>query len=196
MIEVILEFATKSSATLSALSALGASVAALVAIFLSIYSLSVQRQHNRLSVRPIANFVYGDFEDEISIRLMNAGVGPMRIDAFTVKCSNTGNITNSLIEQMSDKQVVATWNAFSGNPCGKTIRAGGELALLKLTGDPEDAEFSAQRDTTRRALMAIELKVTFSDVYGKTIGTEATVLSWFGRHFFVYDFATGTLTRP
>jgi hypothetical protein len=190
------EFVSSNPDTLAAVAGIGASVSALVAVILSVYSLAIQRQHNRLSVRPIANFGYVDFENEISIWLRNSGVGPMKIDALSTRCSDTDVVTTTLIEQMSQKSVKGSWTTFSGNLKGRTLRAGGVLHLIKLKGDHAEQDFCAQRDAARKALLSIELKITYSDIYGRTVGTEKRELSWFGRHFHDYDFGSRTLSRP
>lgn len=193
--ETVWKLASDNHEVLAALSGLGASIAALFAIVISVYSLAVQRRRNRLSVRPIAHFGYVDYENELSIWLRNSGVGPMKIDAITVRCVDSGLVKTTLYEQVSDKAVTGSWTFYSGNLKGRIVRAGGVLHLLKLKGDLGDSEFVAKREATRRALLALELKVSYSDIYGRTIGTEVRELGWFGRHYFQYDFATRTLIR-
>ncbi|WP_244430416.1 hypothetical protein [Roseivivax halodurans] len=194
MFEKILQFASEHPNTLAAISGLGSALAALAAVLLSAYALLLQRRHNQLSVRPIAHFGYVDYENEIAVWLRNSGVGPMKIDAITVFCGDSKRCTTTLIEHMECNNVEGNWSFFSGNLKGKTLAAGSVLHLLKLEGDPEDEDYIMSREATRRVLLNIELKVTYSDIYNRIIGTEARRLAFFGRHYFDYNFETQTLS--
>jgi len=59
-------------------------VVALFALLLSCIAYFGQRKHNRLSVRPLAYIMFGDWEDEIFVKVVNNGTGPMIIESITV----------------------------------------------------------------------------------------------------------------
>ncbi|MCA0906278.1 hypothetical protein LCM27_07705 [Ruegeria marisrubri] len=196
MLELLWKLAADNPDTLAALAGFGASLTALIAIALTIYSLAIQRRHNRLSVRPIASIGYVDLQSEISVWVKNFGIGPMKIEEITARCEESGDIKPTIIEHMLAKGIGGHWTHFSGNLEGRTMPTGGTWHLLKLKGDALDPDFCAKRDSVRRALLSLELRITYSDVYGKVIGTEVRNLAWFGRHYYDYDFNEQKLITP
>lgn len=73
---------------MSFLSEYGSEVIALCALFLTIWQLSVQRSHNKVSVKPHL-FVFRDKdrfnnEGKITVYLINNGLGPAYINDFKV----------------------------------------------------------------------------------------------------------------
>jgi len=111
----------------------------------------------------------------------------MKIDAVTAHCTDTGTVQPTLIAQMTEKGMNPKWAFFSGDLNGRSLRAEGEIYLLSLKGDPDAPAFRKQRDAVRKGLSSLDLKMTYSDVYGKVVGTEGRDLSWFGRHFIDND---------
>lgn len=64
----------------NAVAAIGSAVLAAVAVVLSLISLYLshaalrhQREHNRLTVRPLAYVVVGDYENQLFVKLRNNG---------------------------------------------------------------------------------------------------------------------------
>lgn len=192
--EKIFKLASDNPDQTIAISTLFASLVAAISILVACYSLWVQRRHNVLSVRPILHIDIGDYENMISVGLKNAGVGPLRVDAFTVHCSHHNRTTTTLIEQMIENDLDTIWTNFRSDLAGYWLEPGGELNLLRLEGDPEEIEFQASRDAARRALCRMDVRVSYSDIYSTRIATTSRKLGWFGRHFFYYDFKTDSLT--
>ncbi|MGB0927022.1 MAG: hypothetical protein ACPGVA_07420, partial [Pikeienuella sp.] len=84
---------------------------------------------------------------------------------------------------------------FSGNIRKRVIAANGVATLIKLKGDKLDGAFQEKRDNVRRLLAQLEIRVTYSDIYGNSRGTKTKGLEWFGRHFAEYDMGARRLRR-
>ena len=57
--------------------AAGAAFVSLLSLVVSIIALAIHRKHNYMSVKPIAHFSKGDYEDCLFIKLKNYGTGPL-----------------------------------------------------------------------------------------------------------------------
>lgn len=59
-------------------------IVSICSIILGVIALAIQRDHNRKSVKPICSILRSDYEDRISVRIKNAGVGPLIVEKISV----------------------------------------------------------------------------------------------------------------
>ena len=56
------------------------------AVVISLTTYWSQKEHNKNSVRPILNITFGDYENDLYIRVDNNGVGPAIVAGVTCTC--------------------------------------------------------------------------------------------------------------
>lgn len=161
--------------------AIGALVVSVVAVAISVWSGIAERNHMRLSVRPVAAIPVADFENRIGVWLSNKGLGPMRVKTLTVTDSQ-GNIQSDLLSFMPELPAPVEWTNFHSNADGAFIEPGKRLDLLLLEGDTDSRSFRQARDNVRKALATLTVRVEYQDLYGASMVPEERTLSWFGRH--------------
>lgn len=171
----------ENTITNSDMIASGALTVAAISVLLSVWTAFLQRQHMRLSVRPIAVIPVSDYENRIGVNLKNSGLGPMRITALRV-IDNDGNAFESLIKCMPELEPGVLWDTFYEKADGATIEAGHKFNLLRLQGELDDMAYIRSRDKVRRALSRLKVVVEYTDLYNKKMPLSERELSWFGRH--------------
>lgn len=171
----------------NALGALASAVAAFLALFIScvsvwisVWSARIQRKHNELSVRPLAEVTVADYEDSLRVKLRNNGSGPMIVLAVTV--SDGASAQESLIEWMPVLPKNRPWNTFTHALRRRTLQAGAEIILLELTQHEDEINYAACRDKVRAALAPLTVNVEYTDIYETTMNPCCKPLSWFGRN--------------
>jgi hypothetical protein len=172
----------------NAFGALASAVAAMLALFVSVVSVlisvqaaRVQRKHNELSVRPIAEVTVGDYEHSLRVKIRNNGTGPMLVHSVTI--SNGVDTKKRLIDWMPPLPHGRLWTNFSHTLRHRTIQAGAEITLLELTEFDGEQNFAKCRDIVRKALSPLTVKVEYSDIYDSLMRPHIKPMSWFGRHF-------------
>jgi hypothetical protein len=161
----------------AAVSALGVSF---LSIMLTALTLWMQRVHNFKSVIPIAHISVSDYENQITVKLKNNGIGPMIIEQFIV--SDGQKEKDDIISWMPDLPNGLFWNTFRGNPAGVAIPSNEEMIMIQLLGDPSDRKFSEFRNQVRHALSRLTVRVKYKDIYGRRMPIEERTLTWFGRN--------------
>jgi hypothetical protein len=101
------EVANAAAAIGSAVVASIALVLSLISLWISIAALRHQRKHNRLSVRPLAYIMIGDYEDRVFVKLTNNGTGPMIIKS--IKVINASNPSEQLGRGLRGPQCSSRW---------------------------------------------------------------------------------------
>jgi hypothetical protein len=149
-----------------AAAAVFSSFTAVVALAVSTIALVIQRKHNRLSVRPIAYFVFGNYEDDLYVKLKNYGSGPLCVEKLIV-LSTKGAENETLIDAVSHALPKITWRDFVESIVGRTIPSGEEIVLLRYCPQEDNQEDLEARSTLREILSAMTLLVEYSDIYDK-----------------------------
>jgi hypothetical protein len=172
----------------NAIAAIGGAILAAFAVIISVISLVVaisslwmQHKHNRLSVRPIANFDLGDYENHIYVKLQNNGFGPLIVNAIRVV--GASNPDEALIKSMPVLSPKVLWANFLMESRGRSIQPGTELMLLELSlqDDFEQKQFALSRESVRQALGGLKLEAHYTDIYGTRLPVVTRDLSWFHR---------------
>jgi len=176
----LIQWIQENPQQVSAMVALMALCISFLSIFLTTLSLHLSRQHNFMSLTPIARILLSDYEDKLAVKIMNTGVGPLIIGTFQ---ATRGNETkNDLISLMPDLPEGMFWNFLIDDLDGDCLRPGEKLILLQLNGNLEDHNFRNARDACRRALADTTVVLTYKDIYGRKMSPVEKSLGRFGRH--------------
>jgi hypothetical protein len=156
------------------------------AIIISFFSLIVaartlcaQRIHNYLSVRPIAQFSYSDYENCIFVKLYNYGTGPLLVEKFSVQTQSDQNIHSSVINAFGGLENKIIWNDFAKEIDGRALSPNAELTLIEVSFSPTQNE---TRSKVRSALAKMTLHLSYKDIYDRPQSEKKESLSWFSRH--------------
>lgn len=153
-----------------------AAIISLASLAVAVRALKVQREHNYLSVRPIAHFSRGDYEDCIFIKLKNYGVGPLLIDSFIVQATQSTH--KRLIDALGSVASEITWDTFTDTIDGRALAPNKEFVLLKGSFTPAQDSAKAK---VRSSLSKMTLRLAYKDIYGRTQPDISEPLSWFAR---------------
>lgn len=169
--------------------AISSIVLSLVAIIISIITFRSQKEHNKNSVRPILNIVFGDYEDDIYVRVDNNGVGPAIIKK--IECSYCAEVNKvaekSLVDlishwkssQKNEEYLSETLDCFTDfveDIANRTIAPGHQIVLLQLA-DPAHG----QRIELRRFLREVNVKISYTDIYNSKPWECSRAGDFFGR---------------
>lgn len=169
-------FATVASAII----ALAAFIISLVSLYVSHAALKIQRRHNVLSVKPIPMISVADYEDRLTVKVLNNGSGPLIIK--DVQAKKESQVRESLIAWMPSLPDGMYWAMFVGPVKDRSLLPGNEIKLLELTGNHSENEFETVRDSCRTALCPLTVVVEYTDVYGTVFPFHEKQLSWFARN--------------
>ncbi len=154
----------------------------LAAVAISLITYHSQKIHNRNSVKPLLNIIFGDYEYDIHIKTQNNGVGPAIIKE--ILCSNNKDKTNSLIElipnefQIKNHGIVKLQNFvdFVENIEERVIAPNKEIIIIKY-----EPEYDSELVAIRTILKDISIKIRYVDIYQKEQPVRFRDCSWFGR---------------
>ena len=151
------------------------SITAVIALLFSFYGLYLQRKHNRLSVKPNANFIFGNYENDIYVKLRNTGLGPLVI----VKNSITfeGKNYTAIIETLDEKLLEIVYTDFCESIDSRTLPPGDEIFLIRYqTHDRKDAK---NIKLLRKHLSKLVFNIEYKDFYNKKYPVSCRDGTWF-----------------
>ena len=152
----------------------------LVSLGTSIYFSWCTRDHNKRSVRPRPYVLPSDFENQMSVRLWNNGLGPLilrKVLALHEKKGSEGHLIDLIPSPPEDLY----FNNFAKVRCGRTILAGQSLDLLDLGVDENNANAVSYRDQLRDFLGHVVVLIEYTDIYESTFPIHKQDLAWFHR---------------
>jgi hypothetical protein len=185
----IFEWLSKNSDTANAIAAIASAIMAAVAVFLSVVSIWIsrsslrsQQDHNRISVRPLAYVVIGDYENHQFVKIRNNGTGPLVIKE--IKVIGAENPSKPLIYAMPRLYPEVSWQNFVEDCSGRSIPVGGELELLSLNIEcsTSEAMYVLARSNVRKALGELEIHVEYTDIYESKLPAARRNLKFFHRN--------------
>lgn len=162
--------------TPSDIAAVASAVTAVIALFVALWTTHVQRVHNRRSVTPHLDFVYGITDiGPLALSLLNNGIGPAKLLKFLVTVGET---------RAQPKQLFDVWHhafelvdfscpASTNEPIpGQYIAPGTRLLLVDYGPDLECTEIdnitaSEQIRAFEKALRSFTVQVEYESVYGQ-----------------------------
>ena len=147
-----------------------------LSIIIGFYGLWLQRKHNRLSVRPIGVIYLGDYENRLSIKLKNAGMGTL-IPQLIETSDNEGNKKDFPIDWMPPGII---WADFRKSL--PAIKEGDSIVLLEYRLDPQNINSVKERENIRSILKNLTIKILYTDIYDNKQPIVCRSLDWFGRN--------------
>ena len=178
--DAIFQLLLKNKDMANAIAAVASALVALIALFVSLYALHIQRRHNILSIRPIPEVTVADFENSLRVKLRNNGPGPMTIVSFKVFKGN--EVKDSVIEWMPTLPPNRPWNHFAMALEQSTIQSNGVVPLVELTAGEDETNFPNWRDLTRAELSKLRVVVYYTDIYESNLSPYEKSLIWFRRN--------------
>jgi len=151
----------------TALMAVATVVNVIVALQLGRLSIS----YSKNALRPIGVISVKDYDDKISVSILNAGNGPMTIKDFL--CTDGTRSSLDLISLMPE--LGQKWTTFYKKIIGDTIMAGDKAILIELNPETEET-----RRKVREALKDLTVHMKYTDLYN-TVFTTSKKLDFFGR---------------
>jgi|GEM_PF-1968647 len=166
-----------------ALTAIGALVFSGYSIIRNEQNSKFQRQHNKLSVKPIGQISVGDWQDRLFVGIENVGSGPLIIRKLGI--FSAGELQSKhLIELMPKLPPFLYWRNFVREGIeGRAILPGNILNLVELVIDEEFAQQAEFRNSVRRTLGQYEVRLEYEDIYGEKVREIRRSLNWFVRHW-------------
>lgn len=159
----------------------GALAVSSVSIIVAVIALWLQRRHHFKSLTPVPNFLTNNYENQIGVKLRNAGVGPLLIEEF--RASNGAESKDDIISWMPDAPNGIYWATFTHSIDGWCIAPNHEVFLVKLTGNLGDGTFRSFRDDVRAALSKLTVTVRYKDIYDRPMPDKSRpLLGWFEIH--------------
>lgn len=152
-----------------------------ISVYISVRAMKLQRKHNELSVRPLAEVTVADYENSLRVKLRNNGTGPMIITSIDVlggakpeKC-----LKDCMPKELPNSRL---WTDFSGDLRDRSLQPGSEIVLLELTEYDDEKDFGTCREVVRAVLAPLTVIVSYTDIYENPMETRKKSLSWFGRY--------------
>lgn len=143
-------------------------IIAFAGILLTAYIASLQRKHNILSLRPLGYIILRNYEDEIGVRIVNYGVGPMTVIRLQVE-DKEKETTKTLIEYISKKIHNVTWTDFVEEVIKRPLGQNNEIVLFsfRYNDNYSKNDFIRIREELRSILKDLKITVTYEDLYHK-----------------------------
>lgn len=168
----LMSFFSINNDTLVAMTSVLAVVISIISmVFTTVFSV-LQIKHNKNSVRPISSIQVSDYEDLLSVYILNVGTGPLTINKLRVY--NNNDEFDALIDLMPN--VEQDWRTFVENVDGWTIPVGGKIVLVEIEPNNDSV-----RKSLRHILSQTTVTLEYMDVY-KTKFKDERMLDFFGRH--------------
>jgi hypothetical protein len=139
----------------------GATLVAFIALVTSVIALFIQRRHYRLSLKPIGFIKIGNYEDDIYVKIINFGTGPLIIEKLVIEYETQKY--NTLISLVKDKIDISVYRDFVEKIDGRTIPSNGEIVLLRFQDQDSDLNTTNLRSVLSKTIITIE----YRDIYGK-----------------------------
>jgi hypothetical protein len=147
---------------------------------LALWAVYLQREHNRISVRPMPDIVFGDYENEIKVGLHNHGLGPMILVQVEI-LKNQVVMADNLVDLMPGQPRGISWKDFVKQLKDRILAPGEEKMLIKLSGSTKNKTFIKFRNKVREELSPLVVKVYYKGIYDKRVLVFEKSFGWFGR---------------
>ncbi|MDP1814589.1 MAG: hypothetical protein Q8K92_09100, partial [Leadbetterella sp.] len=140
------------------------------------------RDHNRRSVKPIPYISASDFEDRVSVRILNNGSGPLILQKVIARHRKDSNLHGHLIDLVPFCPDNLYFTNFTKILLGRALLPGKKVDLIDLEIDLDDPEAVGYREQLRDFLGNLIVVVHFSDIYNSQFPIYTRQLDWFHRH--------------
>ena len=140
----------------------------------------IQRKHNKLSVRPIAEILVGNYEDRLVAIVENKGTGPLIVTKFRVR-DEEGNEKKSGIEFFESGFPNVVWKMFIHDFEGLAILPGDRKVLLEILEVQQEKTWSSTRKKVRKTLGGLEATLHYEDIYKQKMPVKSRKFDYFRR---------------
>jgi len=144
-------------------------IGSIFSIILTIITLWIQRNHDRLSVKPLANIHLNNFPGEITILIHNDGLGPMIIKLVdTYRTKDTNKISYGWPPKPIDRENyhnLISMPVVMGHFDETPILNGKSIPLLTQKFDINDSNQVKDGNKTRESLKDFTIKVKYTSIY-------------------------------
>jgi hypothetical protein len=153
-------------------------ILALIGVILALIGLWIQRKHNKLSVKPIAELIFNDYKGLLEVGIRNKGVGPLMCDEIITE-NDKGEIKAHLADFL-DHQISPTEYFTIYTQLKDFVIAPGEL--LMIFSYKHDLEYhNTILNQIRQKLSKLSISVNYSNIYNDKMPLYKKSLSWFDR---------------
>jgi hypothetical protein len=164
-----------SGHNLELLIAFVALVISFISIFLTFWTIRIQKIHNKLSVRPFPEIILSKVGG-VKIRLKNVGLGPMICKELTTK-NEDGQIKNHI------KDFIPPELSFEGklytNRWNFTLLPGESKTILSIKEDLSNSSYRESLKIATEALSQLTLELKFESMYKELQPIFKKKLIWF-----------------
>lgn len=168
-------FALALGSLTSAWVAIVISIISMIALYVAYKTLSEQRLNNNLTVRPLPEITIDDNDDELCIKLVNHGFGPLLIKTFISTNPDSGKSGKSLADCVD--LCGNSWTRSCGRVDGRVILPGKEIVLVELKKEKDGITFNHAQNHARNDLSNVKIVVCYSDIYDSKLPPYERVLS-------------------
>ena len=152
-------------------------IVAFLAVVMSVWSLLHQRQHDKLTYKPIPVVIKYNYNDRVLVRLWNKGNGPMFIKSF-----QAGN-KDSLIALMPLETRKLTYMEFVDTLPDRIIVPGDSLNLLEFKVRTDDQRYTPEKymetlNVIKRTLHGVEVHLRYANIYKDVMLYESKKLNF------------------
>jgi|GEM_PF-5429880 len=151
-------------------------------------SIKLQKKHNEDGVRPLCEIILSDYDEEIAVKIVNNGTGPMIITDCICTDKDSKNRNEDyksgyaiLYKVMSTNKQLAgknlPWKDFTEYVNERSIPVGGKVVLIAF-GHISDSNL---KERIRDVLSKITIRVYYEDVYKNRMPMKERELSFFNR---------------
>lgn len=143
-------------------------IISLVAIWQATQSLQIQRVHNAKSLIPIAQLNRKDYQDIISVELINKGLGPLKIMGLKVfvagKPSEYHTNIVDFMPALKGEKLMGKWNTWKKGIIGSVLSPSESYILIKYKRK-NTPTFKENRKAIREVLKDLRMEIVYEDVY-------------------------------
>ena len=155
----------------------GELIVAAMAILLSIWSMIVQRNHNRKTYKPIPVLIKSNYNNRVKILLWNKGNGPL----FIVSVQAQGE--KSLIDLMPAETRKYTFVEYIDSLPGRVISPGENLNLLefKVQEDSQNNPVEGYTEALKKIKQSIHgliIEMSYTNIYKDKMAFTSQVLDF------------------
>lgn len=146
----------ENSDNISTIVSVCAILVSVVSLIVTFYFSHLQMVHNKNSVRPISFINLCDYEDCISVSIVNVGTGPLKIHKLSILGGEveTSNLV-SLLPNVPQK-----WSTYDDDVNGRTIPVNGTITLVEI-----NPKTRRTRRMIRKKLSTLTINLEYEDIY-------------------------------
>ncbi|WP_294095091.1 hypothetical protein [uncultured Cetobacterium sp.] len=149
----------------------------IIAIIISGLTIYFQQKHNKNSVKPLGGIIIEDYENKISIKIVNSGVGPLIVKELICKFDDEES-TSILIELLKETLENRYVNNFVEDIVNRVISPNGKIVLFEIKNNLLDDEI---KQKLRKKLSNITIELRYKNIYNENFSVRRK-LDFFGRH--------------